>query len=268
VDLNPDLERTLRQYVLGGLEEERRGELEGRLITEPVVFEALGVIEDELIEDYLDGTGSVAERRSFEQRFLASGEGQRRLRLARALRHRAAALTSRPRAEASPARRGWPTAWTEWLEDWLRPPRLQPAWAALAALLVLSLAANVWLASRPGTGLGRPAGPATFALASGLLRGEGALPRVAVPPGGEIVRLHLELPEDEHALYRATLHDPDGAEIWSASRLRAVGRPAAVVLVVPAELLPRGDCRVALSGMDDRGEPELLATYPFRVVAP
>ncbi len=259
MDLTPDLERTLRQYVLGSLEEGRRAELEGRLITEPDAFEALGVVEDELIEEYLDGTGSAAERRSFERHFVTSGERRCRLRLARALKERAAALAARPRAEARPTGR-----------DWLRFPLGQPAWAALAALLVLSLAANVWLASGDRSRRGRPAGPATFALASGLLRAEGAIPRVAVPPGADIVKLRLELPEDEYPLYRAALHDPDGGEIWSASRLRAVGRPgpSAVVLVVPSELLPRGDCRVKLSGMRDGEEPEVLATYPFRVVAP
>lgn len=264
MDLTPELERTLRRYVLGSLEEGPRAELEHRLIAEPEVFEALGVIEDELIEEYLDRAGPEADRRSLERRFLASREGQRRLRLARALKERAAAVASVPRAEAGPARRGWPTAWVATLEEWLSPILGQPALAAVTVLLALSLAVNLWLAGRPEG----PAPPATFALASGLLRAEGSLPRVAVPSGAEVVRLRLELPDHEYPLYRAALHDPDGAEIWSVSRLRAEGQPPAVVLVVPAGLLPRGDCRVRLSGMGEGGEPEALATYPFRVVAP
>ena len=48
--LTPDFERTLRRYVLGDLEEDVRPELEELLVTDSDAFEALGVIEDELIE--------------------------------------------------------------------------------------------------------------------------------------------------------------------------------------------------------------------------
>jgi anti-sigma factor RsiW len=70
--LTPDFERTLKAYVLGNLDEDLRVELEELLVTDPDAFEALGVIEDELVEEYLDGTGSPSERRSFEERYLAS----------------------------------------------------------------------------------------------------------------------------------------------------------------------------------------------------
>ena len=91
-----------------------------------------------------------------------------------------------------------------------------------------------------------------------------------MPAGAELVRLRLELPEEGYPLYRAALHDPDGGEIWAASRLRAVGKPGqtAVVLAVPSELMPRGDYQVKLSGLREGTEPEALATYPFRVDTP
>jgi hypothetical protein len=71
------------------------------------------------------------------------------------------------------------------------------------------------------------------------------------------VRLRLELPEDGYRLYRAALHDPDGGEIWSASKLRAAGKPGqpAVVVAVPSELLPRGDYLLKLREWRGR-EPE------------
>jgi hypothetical protein len=134
--LTPELEATLRRYVLGGLEEEARAGLEEQLVTEPDLFEALGVVEDELIEEYLDGMGADLDRGAFERHFLTSSQRQARLRLAKSLRKHAsqgmAAAPARPQPVSGAGR--W-----------------QPAWLALAAALVLSLAGNVWLVSRPGT---------------------------------------------------------------------------------------------------------------------
>jgi anti-sigma factor RsiW len=145
--LTPELEATLRRYVLGGLEEEARAGLEEQLVTEPDVFEALGVVEDELIEDYLDGTGTELDRGAFERHFLTSPQRQARLRLARSLRrlasHGMAAAPARPQPVPGAGR--W-----------------QPAWLALAAALVLSLAGNVWLLSRP-EGQSAPTAPGPFA---------------------------------------------------------------------------------------------------------
>ena len=132
--LTPELEATLRRYVLGGLDEGGRSELEEQLVTEPDVFEALGVVEDELIEEYLDGTGTDLDRGAFEREFLTSSQRQARLRLAKSLRKHA----SRGMA-AAPARPQPVSGAGRW----------QPAWLALAAALVVSLAGNVWLVSRP-----------------------------------------------------------------------------------------------------------------------
>jgi hypothetical protein len=53
------------------------------------VFEALGVVEDELIEEYLDGTSSDPDRAAFEKSFLTSPQRRARLRLAESLRRHA-----------------------------------------------------------------------------------------------------------------------------------------------------------------------------------
>ena len=271
--LTPEFERTLRRYVLGEVDEDLRVELEELLVTDPEAFEALGVVEDELVEEYLDGDGTPSERRGFEQRFLSTPEGQGRLSLSRALKDRASALARSPVAEGLPDRTaegppaGRVSAWLERLGGWLGPPRWQPAWVGVAAVLALSLIGNAWLVSRPS--LPRQSAP-NFVLEAGLLRASGTLARVTVPPEAPVVHLRLELPEGGYPLYRAVLLDPDGGEIWSVSRLRAEGGPSrpSVVLAVPAELLPRGDYLLKLSGLRPGAEPESLATYPFRVAAP
>ena len=269
--LTPDVERTMRRYVLGDLEEEvLRSELEELLITDPEAFEALGVIEDELVEEYLDETGSPAERQSLERCFLSSPGGGRRLRFARTLR----ACTSAPTLRSQPATldeghgRARPWAWPK-------------AWVGLAATLALSLVGNVWQASQreralaearlktPEEQQGARAPMVAFTLAAGLLRGGGSVRRMSVPKDVAVVQMRLELPGDDYPLYRAALLDANGDEIWTASKLRAEGPrglPAAV-LWLPSGLLSRGDYQLKLSGVSAGGEREAVATYPFRVSA-
>lgn len=288
--LTPDLERTLRSYVLGGLDEAVRPELEELLITDPDAFEALGVVEDELLEEYLDGGGTEADRLAFERHFLTSPQRAARLRFASALRARASLGMA-----AEPPRPQRPT---------VRPVRWQPAWIGLAAALAASLAGNLWLASRDlsptqavsprsptpamapigdsersraevratapdETSRRSHVGIVTFALSAGALRAGGVTRRVTVPAGA-VVRLRLELAGDDYALYRAALLDAEGDEVWAASKLKAeaeAGR-AAVVLVLPAGLLPRGDYQLKLSGLAERGALEAVGSYAFRVSAP
>ncbi len=135
--LEPDLERTLRQYVLGTLEEASRLRLEEQLVRDPDVFEALGVVEDELTEAYLDSTLTDAEKRDFERHSLSSPDRRRVPEFFGALKARAstsAEASLKPRRDAA---------------SWFWSASVSPAWlGAAAALLVFSLAANVWLASR------------------------------------------------------------------------------------------------------------------------
>jgi hypothetical protein len=126
---DPGIERTLRQYALGTLDEQARLDLEERLIAEPATFEMLGVIEHELTEDYVDGALAQAERAGYERHFLASVDHQRELEFIRQLRETA----TRTAAE----RAGWTSPS---LVDRLRELlRLEPLLlgAPLAALAVL-----------------------------------------------------------------------------------------------------------------------------------
>ena len=170
--LTADVESTVRRYVLGDLEEETpRSELEELLVTDPDAFLTLGVIEDELIEEYLDETGSPAERRSLERCLLSSPVGKSRIRLARTLRSSASAASRRPQPWAHPEA-------VAWLRPWAKPP----VWVGLAATLVLSLVGNLWQAShRAAPPLTVEAPPAT------------TLPTAASPPptGSDVERHEL-----------------------------------------------------------------------------
>ena len=80
----------VRQYLLGRLDEQK--ELESDL-SEGVLFnddlsEMVESIEDEIIEEYLDGALVAADRNAVEEYFLRPPERKEKLRFARLLRHR------------------------------------------------------------------------------------------------------------------------------------------------------------------------------------
>jgi hypothetical protein len=88
------LDATLRQYVLGELDEERRLELEERLILEPDLFEQLGPTEDELVEDYLENVLTAKQRVAFEQHFLRNEDRRWQLGFVKLMKEHASTSVS------------------------------------------------------------------------------------------------------------------------------------------------------------------------------
>jgi CHAT domain-containing protein/tetratricopeptide (TPR) repeat protein len=79
--------REAKLYLLGRLESEPRSEqVEARMMSEPEYYDELLVVEDEVIDQYLSGELSAAEREGFERNFLSTPERVRKLKFARALR--------------------------------------------------------------------------------------------------------------------------------------------------------------------------------------
>ena len=110
---------------------------------------------------------------------------------------------------------------------------------------------------------------ATLWLRPGLLRGGGQVERLVIPGGSTLVRLRLDLGVDDYSSYRASLQDAIGDEIWSQSKLAAtkVEDRVAIELTLPTDLVPPGDYSIRLSGIDARGDLELIGRYYFRALS-
>jgi hypothetical protein len=127
-------EKTLRQYVLGEVPEDARLALEEKLVIDPGAFDALAIVEDELTEEYLEGTLPAHQRQAFESGFLSLGSNRRLAELTAALKEQAAGSLAPGKPE--------PRTSLEW---WL-PGRWQPALVgAMAVTCVLSLLGNLSL---------------------------------------------------------------------------------------------------------------------------
>lgn len=81
----------LRSYLLGDLNPDEQEDLERRLMIESDAFEELQRVEEELIDEYLDGDITGTEKDRFENFFLAAPQRQQKLRFARSLKRYIAA---------------------------------------------------------------------------------------------------------------------------------------------------------------------------------
>lgn len=97
---NDIADTTLRQFVLGALDDQTRLLIEERLVTVPETFEALELAEGALAEAYVDGELSPEDRQRFEQVYLTTTERCRQVTVLRLVRDRAR-TRSRPPAQVA-----------------------------------------------------------------------------------------------------------------------------------------------------------------------
>jgi hypothetical protein len=272
----------MRQYLLGQAREEDRVALEDAYLADDGLFEELEAAETDLIDDYVRGRLTGADRAAFEARCLSSPRLRERVAFARQL----AARISRSTSGLS----WWERAW-----DAIRlRPVLIPAMATVA--LVLAVAVGWWTwHTEPGLGApgvrqaggeapARPSadtsaapGPAAvepppvrvlaLTLVPGLVRAAGEVATLAIATDVRSVEMRLEHEGPVRSEYRAAIRTPEGKTTWEQARLRPAG-PAkpVVVTTVPAAALPAGDYIVTLSSAEPGRDPEVVAEYAVRVV--
>ena len=76
----------LRSYILGEIGDEDRSAIEERIMTDDDYFQKLSMVEEDLIQEYVDENLLAAERANFEKCFLISNENRQKVKFARALR--------------------------------------------------------------------------------------------------------------------------------------------------------------------------------------
>jgi hypothetical protein len=220
----------LSQYLLGRSNESQREATEQRLLTDDEFFEELEIIEDELIDDYLAGELSTADRQLFEQHFLIPSERQLKLKFAHALIHPTPAPFTAPDTQIYYRD---PTWMQRLLLTWNSQGWLVRASAFAAAAVII--AGAFWLA------LPRINHPTTYAsLSLTISRSDRASGEVAnkitLPLGADVLRLRLVLPETATG-YRVALLKENG----ETQKLIPVGQDGqAVTVEIPAAHLARG----------------------------
>lgn len=79
-------EKLISRYLLGELPEDQQVEIEDRAFSDKDYLASITAVENDLIDEYVRGELSIADRQRFETRFLASAERRKRVEFATALR--------------------------------------------------------------------------------------------------------------------------------------------------------------------------------------
>jgi len=114
-----------------------------------------------------------------------------------------------------------------------------------------------------------PAGPtlATIILRPTLMRDPSAANKVVVSSSVQQVRLQLNLDRNDYKSYAVRITTVDGRLVWQASSIhaRSTNGAASLALSLPARRLATDDYIVEVSGANDGGPTESLASYFFSV---
>ena len=252
---------SLQRYLLGDTTEDERAEVEKKYFADDELFEELVEVEHDLVDAYIDGLLTPAERMQFEERFMSTPERKERVEFARTLKGRSS-VDSHRGGGASPKR--W--------------------WLAAAASFALVGFASAWLIFAPRQPEERPQVVSrppvvqppvsvttpppesllTLVLTPGATReGNGAAPLV-LRSAPQWVQLDLKLDADRYESYTAELQDVEGQVLWSEKSLRA--SDGSLKPRVPAKLLPPGDYVVVVYGAKG-GAPVEVNNYTFTVMA-
>src|SRR5690348_12422503 len=81
----PDQEKLIRRFLLGELASREREPVEERLLTDEAFLNQVEAAEDDLVDDYVHGKLSSAQKEEFEKYFLSARERQEHVHFSRAL---------------------------------------------------------------------------------------------------------------------------------------------------------------------------------------
>ena len=267
----------LRRYLLGQMAEPDLSQVEERFMSESKLYEELLILEDELIDQYVRGLMSQADRANFETYFLQSQEHRQKVRFARALNkyvdRAASAVNPIKQTEATPAP---PTLESDNADNHARPPRPRPVRFrlfsipalnyAMTDILLMAIGGGGWLVVRNL----RPANPGQIFEATlipgGISREGGAIQTVTIPSGTDTVRLQLTLPAEQYSWYRIELIGSDGTSVLTREQLTPTDNAGKKLLRldIRATTLRPDTYRLKLNGRS-QGPYEEIASYNFRV---
>lgn len=279
MDISPADEALLRKYLLGTLSGPKSDEIDLELFTNDDFAKTAEVIEDEIVDDYLDGTLSRQDRLAAERHFFHAPEHRSKLWFARLLR-------SHLQHQEQPVIKPVPIPWFQ------RPAFSWAMSLATVTLLVATVGLGVYTANlsrllqhekddrqmaqadldqernrlgkveaqllllQQETGGDHPATtdqPVAFNLMESE-RGPG------VPELNQNVEIHIALVHGVLSSYQATLQsDADNRKIWSQTGLKPTGNQ--LIFTVPRTILPPGSYSLIIQG---QGSPH-QGKYPFVV---
>jgi hypothetical protein len=273
-------EAAIRAYLLGRVrpEEELSAQFDERMLADPEFSLLIDVIEDEILEEYVEGELTAADIEAVETHFLTPPERQGKLRRMRLISRRLSSLAAENNTAPTEAHS---RASSPGLGRLVIFPGIR-TWVEIAAGLALvsctiyfwnqqrELSLAVKQSKQELAQWKQAAGPLTTAQTAtvtlnlfvpGLSRGDQALPGAHLPPGATTLHISVALAAKTEGPLSVRLQQGD-AVLWSRFNVtaRQVAGGAVLAVDLPALVVPEGTCKMIVSGLR-QGE----MTYLFKV---
>ena len=239
---------TIRDYLLGKLNDEQQQQMEERLMVEDELFQEFEVSKDELVEEYVAGDLPTKEHEWFRTHYLASPEGRK---------SEAFVLAMNCLRDPAPAPVVRQKSWWERFRSLFA----SPSWALGLTASVLAVIVVAVLISRAK----RETFTGPTLAGTVITRGEGSLPTVVkVPSNASKVRVRLLIPKSSVSAtyYRAQLDDRLNIKTVDVIDQDAEG----VWVEIPSDLIPPGEYSLQLVAIKaDGSEERMPRSYQFNV---
>lgn len=271
-------EAVLREFLLGGLDDEQRDHIESQFLTDSQTKERILAAEQGLIEDYLEDNLTIAEREKFISLYARTSEQRSELGITRSIKDWASAEPVLPQKISANV-----SSWDR-LRNWLR---LKPAIIPLAAAIIIAIiVAGVWLSRRldqrnrhsvieqelvqlnsPASMRGMPGQMIQLELSPVAFRGMDKPVEMTTRENVKVVELVLSwIKKERYSKYQAEVRCVDGSESYMIGNLQAESDGVYVIRVrVLAQILRKGQCQIYLSGVAPDGSVGLSEEYTFTV---
>jgi hypothetical protein len=259
----------IREYLLGRLESDSElvESIDEQILTDPKFSISVDVVEDEIIEEYLEGSLSSEDKRAVERHFLRPPERQHKLKTARLISRYYEAQTPK---QPAPARS---------LLNAFRIGQVLPSFrtsAEIAAFAVFIISTLVFWNQRREFEIAikqmdqqldqererlaiakqqlqnalhslQPAIAMLNLVRPGRQRGDMEIPEVKVNPGTRTLHVEVALSSGTPGKYRVELRHAERT-VWSRddADVTAVSGGAILRVDIPAEVLPQGKCELAV----------------------
>ena len=267
-------EAVLREFLLGGLDDEQRVRIEDQLLTDSQTRERVFAAEQDLIEDYLEDTLTTADRERFISLYARTPQERRKLRIHKSIKDWALSEAALP--QIIPAK---VSSWDR-LRNWLR---LKPALVPIAVAIVIALVVvAVWLNRRidernrvtaieqelaqlnSPSSLGEVPAQIVLELSSVAPRSGGQEKEIALRDDVKVVELVLPWSRERYPKYAAQLSRVgDDGDLYKIPDLQSAS--GAIRLRLSTDILRRGHYKIELSGIAPDGSVGASEEYSFAV---
>ncbi|HKR13306.1 MAG TPA: hypothetical protein VJT15_14685 [Pyrinomonadaceae bacterium] len=278
----------LRQFLLGKVEDEERERIESLFLTDSSMRDRVLAVEQDLVEDYLEGLLSSGDREAFLLHYAQTAEQERKLRITKSIKDWAGTgsettETHEAKADSLDQPRPSTSLWNRLFERLrARPVFLLP----IAAVVVLAVVvAIVWFNYRkeqqrqfaieqevarlndPATLRDVPPGPDVLTLGPGTLRGE-RQSELKLRSDEQAVELRLLWQgRESYSTYRVVMRRLNEDRSIVNTNLAPESGGKSIRLRLPSYGLSRGTYVINLTGIAADGSAGEIAEYSLMVTS-